>query len=148
MARFTCNHCFREFETGPQNQASETLCQGCAELGHAAVLAPSSDCEACRADPLPVQDQLRNFRRSPTQQADQAKRVRQSRQQRAAAEPAPLQPGDAAGSTSKDRLLSTLQGLSTIAHTPHGQKVAEDLLLAYVNDPAIAEAYRPFARGT
>lgn len=132
MARFTCNHCFREFETGPQNQASESLCQGCAELGHTDASSPDSPaCVACAADPLPVKDQLRK-----------------SRQQRAAAEPAPLKPGDAAGSTSKDRLLSTLQGLSTIAHTPHGQKVAEDLLLAYVNDPAIAEAYRPFARGT
>lgn len=137
MARFTCNHCFREFETGPQNQAGQTLCQGCAELGHAAVLVPSSDCEACRADETPRVTSSRGGKKRPG--AEKSK----------LAETKTVASPSAAVSISveKQKLLSTLAGLASIAHTPHGRQVAEDLLLSYVNDPAIAEAYRPFSRG-
>lgn len=139
MARFTCNHCFREFETGPQNQAAMLLCQGCAELGHTDTSRPGSPaCIACRADETPRVTSSRGGKKRPG--AEKSKLA----ETKTVASPS----ATVSISVEKQKLLSTLAGLASIAHTPHGQKVAEDLLLAYVNDPAIAEAYRPFARET
>lgn len=122
MAKHICGHCAREFDAvGDQKK---DCCPGCRELGHKG---HSQKCPACKADQPAVQNaKPPPIPRGPTKTIEI--------------------PPCAQGPAAKEQLLSTLAGLQTIAHTPYGQKAAEDLILAYLGDAEIAAAFAPFAR--
>lgn len=124
MAKHVCGHCVREFDAvGDQKR---DCCPGCRELGHKG---NPQKCPACKAD----QPAALANRRSPAPNSSSGdKRHVEAR--------------PAIDCAAKQTLLSTLAGLQTIAHTPYGQKAAEDLILGYLGDAEITAAFAPFAR--
>lgn len=123
MAKHICGHCVREFDAvGDQKR---DCCPGCRELGHKG---HPQKCLACKADHPTAQ----NAKRPPAVPRGQTKTIEI--------------PPCAQGPAAKEQLLSTLAGLQTIAHTPYGQKAAEDLIFGYLGDAEIAAAFAPFAR--